>query len=270
MKITLPNVIATGIYNSNLIFKKGTYSKNRKVKMFEIEIALEKGGISYVNEKKMKIEPDLLIIAKPNDIRHTLTPFKCYYVHMILLDGELYDKLLKVPTFIKTNKKDTFIELFKKISLMYEASTKNQEIMLQSHILELVYLILEESKNISLQESLNKNTYEVVNDVINYILNNLTSDLSLKAISKRFGFSSIYFHNFFKSSTGKTLHDFVEEQRLKKAINLLTSTSKTVTEIAYECGFSSQSYFNYVFKKAKNTTPKQYVKNFFNKYENID
>lgn len=270
MNISLPNIIATGIYNSNLIYKKGAVSKNRKVKMFEIELPIEKGGISYINDKKANIVPDLLVVAKPNDIRHTLTPFKCYYVHMILLDGELYDELLNVPSFINVAKKEKFIEVFKKISACYEASIKTEEIMLQSHILELIYLILEESKKISIQQSANKNNFKVINNVVDYIINNITADLSLTAISKRVGFTSIYFHNFFKSSTGKTLHDFVEEQRLKKAINLLTSTSKTVTEIAYECGFSSQSYFNYVFKRAKNMTPKQYVKNFFNKYENID
>ena len=36
---------------------------------------------------------------------------------------------------------------------------------------------------------------------------------------------------------------------LKKAIELLISTNLTLTEIAYECGFSSQSYFSQQFRK---------------------
>ena len=76
----------------------------------------------------------------------------------------------------------------------------------------------------------------------------------------------ICFHNCFKRSTGKTLRDFVEDVRLEIAVNLLINTDKTLTEIAYECGFSSQSYFSYAFKKKMNVTPREYVKNIYKKY----
>jgi AraC-like DNA-binding protein len=56
-----------------------------------------------------------------------------------------------------------------------------------------------------------------------------------------------------------TLRDYVEEQRLRKAISLLTETGLTLSEIAFECGFSSQSYFNYAFKKRLHLTPRAYA-----------
>ena len=80
------------------------------------------------------------------------------------------------------------------------------------------------------------------------------------------GFTPTYFHKLFKASTGKTLREYVEEQRIKKAINLLLKYDTTVTEIAYECGFSSQSYFNYAFKRKMKTSPKQYAKKVFEQY----
>ena len=71
----------------------------------------------------------------------------------------------------------------------------------------------------------------------------------------------------FKASTGKNLREFVEAQRIKKAIELLISTQMTLTQIAYESGFSSQSYFSYVFKRYTGVTPREYAQEVYSKYE---
>ena len=63
------------------------------------------------------------------------------------------------------------------------------------------------------------------------------------------------------------LHEYVEEQRIKKAIDLMLSTNMTLTQIAYECGFSSQSYFSYAFKHAKGMSPRTYAKKLIGKYD---
>ena len=63
-----------------------------------------------------------------------------------------------------------------------------------------------------------------------------------------------------------TIHEYVEEQRIKKAANMLITTDYTLAEIAYECGFSSQSYFSYAFKRKMNKTPREYAKEVFERY----
>ena len=80
--------------------------------------------------------------------------------------------------------------------------------------------------------------------------------------------SSITVYDYSRSSTGKTLRSYVKEQRIKKAIELLLSTEDTLTQIAYSCGFSSQSYFSNAFKKKMNCTPREYVKKMHLRYEN--
>ena len=101
---------------------------------------------------------------------------------------------------------------------------------------------------------------------IKYIKEHITEELTLERVSKNVSFSPIHFHNCFKIATGKTLHEYVEEQRIKKAIVLLTTTALTLSEIAYQCGFSSQSYFSYVFKRRMNITPREYAKEEYNRY----
>ena len=102
---------------------------------------------------------------------------------------------------------------------------------------------------------------------IESIKNNLTEDLSLERLSAEAKFTPTYFHRLFKASTGKPLRDYIEEQRIKKAVNLLISTDKTLTEIAYDCGFSSQSYFSYAFKRKMKIPPREYAKSLQKEYD---
>ena len=267
MEITLPEIVATGIYNLKIPSKNKMITSNRKTTMFEIEIPIESGGFSYINSNEMPIEPNMIICAKPGQVRNTRFPFKCYYIHMILKDGALYDNLMEMPDFIKINKYDKYLNLFKKIMKYYETALDSDEIILHSLILELVYELIKDSKKQLFREKSTTGNSEIIEKVIKYIKENLTSALSLEQVSQYAGFSPIHFHNCFKSATGKTLHKYVEEQRIKKAANLLVTTNNTLTKIAYECGFSSQSYFSYAFKREMKIPPREYAKKVFRQYE---
>jgi len=267
MEIKLPDVVSIGIYNSNLAVKNRVITKNRKTTMFEIEIPIEKGGVSYINTDKMAIEQDMIICAKPGQIRHTKLPFKCYYIHFIVTDGTLYDNLMYIPNYVKTNKREKYYEIFQNLCKYYDSAIDADKIILHSLILELIHTLIKDSKKQTLHGKIKSNNYKAIEDTIKYIKENLTADLSLETIAHRAGFSPIHFHNVFKASTGKTLREYVEEQRIKKAANMLITTDYTLTEIAYECGFSSQSYFSYAFKHKMNKTPREYAKEVYERFE---
>lgn len=267
MDISLPEIVAVGIYNSKLAAKNKVITKNRKTTMFEIEIPIEEGGISYVNSEGMKIEPDMVICAKPGQTRHTKLPFRCCYIHMILKDGALYDLLMKLPVFLKTAKAEKYREIFSKLCKYYDFALENDKIIMYSLVLELVYTLSGDSQKQLYRDKMKNNNYEIIEKVIKYIKENLSSDLSLEAIAKYASLSPIYFHNCFKASTGKTPHEYVEEQRIKKANNLLVTTDWTLTRISNECGFSSQSYFSYAFKRKMGMTPREYTKEVYKRYD---
>jgi len=65
------------------------------------------------------------------------------------------------------------------------------------------------------------------------------------------------FSRFFKLRTGMTFIDCVTEVRLGHASRMLISTTKTIAEIAYSCGFNNISNFNRVFRRKKGCTPRE-------------
>lgn len=267
MDIILPEIVAAGIYNSQIAVKDRAITKNRKTKMFEIEIPIEEGGISYIDSEERHISPDIVICAKPGQIRHTRLPFKCYYIHMILNTGTLYDILADTPVFIEAKRSAEYRKIFEGLNKHSNSPLESDRIKMFSLILELIYLLDKDSKKQIHRDMLKNGNYEIIENVIKYIKENLTSDLSLNAVASYASLSPIHFHNCFKAATGKTLHEYVEEQRIKKAAGLLGSTDATLTEISYECGFSSQSYFSYAFKRKMKMTPREYAKEIYKRYD---
>ena len=265
-KITLPNVVAAGIYNAEVAIRNRSVSKNRKTTMFEIELPIEKGGVSYVDEEVHQIDTDTVILAKPGQLRHTRLPVKCHYVHIIINDGKLYEELVRLPNFIKAKQPSRMRELFEKMCECYASYENADELMLQSYLLELIYLLITGAPNGNRNHKAKNNNHLVIENVIEYIKKNPTSELSLAKISNEAKFTPTYFHRLFKASTGKTLRDFVEEERIKKSVNMLLSTNLTLTQIAYECGFCSQSYFSYAFKKRMGLPPREYAKKLHRSY----
>ncbi len=265
--IILPEIVAIGVYNAELAVKNREITRNRKTTMFEIELPTEAGGVSHINDESVPITSNVLICAKPGQTRHTRLPFKCYYIHMMIGDGALYDVLMNAPNYVSIENTEKCLNIFKKLCNYYDTGLERDKIILQSLVLELIYLIDGSAQKNYSGDKIKRNNDNAIKKVIKYIDGNLTSDLSLKTLSEIASFSPIHFHNCFKASTGMTLREYVEDRRIRKAVNLLVETDLTLSEIAYECGFSSQSYFSYAFKKKMNLTPREYAKEIYNRYD---
>jgi AraC-like DNA-binding protein len=97
-----------------------------------------------------------------------------------------------------------------------------------------------------------------INIVFNYIKQNAASTILLEQAAASVHLTTGAFCKFFKRMTGKTFSDYVNEIRIGNACNLIAHTDKTITQIAIESGFENQTYFNRVFLKKKNCTPKQF------------
>jgi AraC-like DNA-binding protein len=103
-----------------------------------------------------------------------------------------------------------------------------------------------------------KNDYELIHKVLNYIQNNFTKDISLKSIAYEFNYSYNYLSKYLNKVLGISFVDFINQNRISYASYLLTNSDDTITDIAYKCGYSSIRSFNRNFFSITNTTPKNY------------
>lgn len=88
----------------------------------------------------------------------------------------------------------------------------------------------------------------------------LSEDVSLVELADSAGMSVYYFARLFKQSTGRTPQQYIIEQKINRAKQLLTETDSAVTYIAYQLGFATPSHFTMLFKRLTGTTPTTFRK----------
>ncbi len=88
-----------------------------------------------------------------------------------------------------------------------------------------------------------------INRVMDFIEQNIDAVFTLDHLSKKAGFSKYHFNRIFHSMTGESLFSFIQRIRIEKAAGLLiTNKTRTITEIAFDCGFASSAAFSRSFK----------------------
>ena len=91
-----------------------------------------------------------------------------------------------------------------------------------------------------------------------FISQNCTKPLTLDETAVHMGISKSHFSHLFKKYTGLTFVDFLTEERIKRAKSFFGDKDISITEIAFESGFSSISSFNRAFKKITGLSPSHF------------
>ena len=84
------------------------------------------------------------------------------------------------------------------------------------------------------------------------------SDMNIDRISEEMGLSRVQFYRILKRLTDLSPNEFIRIYRLKRARYLLLTTDMTISEICYETGFNTPSYFTRCFKEYFKKLPSDY------------
>ena len=99
----------------------------------------------------------------------------------------------------------------------------------------------------------------VVQNAISFVLDNLENGPSLREVAEHVCLSPSHFSKIFKQVTGKNFVDFVMEERINKAKNILLEDDQiTIEEVAQKVGYNSTAYFINKFKLVHGVTPKNF------------
>ncbi len=97
---------------------------------------------------------------------------------------------------------------------------------------------------------------ELIDGIVKYIKQNYMGDIKLSGVARLKSVSPEHLSRTFKTCTGFGFNEYVTILRLRKAEEMIkTEPHKTISEIAYECGFNDGNYFSYKFKKMYGLSP---------------
>ena len=166
------------------------------------------------------------------------------------------------PLFVREKEKQSvfteiaFKELIEEMLKEHILKSKFSELIIKSNLLKLIILLERKS---GLNESVEHSLYNnAVGEALRYIHNNIESKITIEDLCRVSKLSPTSLGVHFKKATGKSAIQYINSIRTDKAKQLLKETDMSVTDISYELGFSDSAYFNRVFKKETQYSPKDY------------
>lgn len=101
---------------------------------------------------------------------------------------------------------------------------------------------------------------EEMSRVMEYIQNNLSTEITLEALAEIACMAPTYFSAHFKRWNGVSPFSYIASRRVQNAIEYIRTSTMSMTEIAQSCGFNTSANFNKTFKKITGYSPSHYRK----------
>ncbi len=234
-----------------------------------------KGAIQYGNTLFEYEQGSLFLLGPwiPHEFRENSANHKSASIlftdHFLSID--LFE--CETSTQIKKIFKDSIFGLYFSIPKREQIDKSIQTIMNTRGIdksIQLFFLLkqIKDHPHHKLQEILPKNQentrfykkYTQLQDILLYINNQLSNDVSLQSVANQFYVSKSYLSQLFNDFIQTTFNDYLLNQRLYYACRLLATSDKSITEISEQVGFGTQSSFNRNFLKRKGVSPREYRK----------
>ncbi len=263
------------------------FSTTDHFQKFNVIIHLQQGNL-FLGKDEVALEKNsfcFLPSNQPFSIRHGLAPYKDLKEHgftaeepiskylrfldplenreayrevytFLALDISLFDaipffEVLNMPAFIIPPDEE-FAFLMNHIASEYHQEKLGKDKIIRNYMEEIVIHLC---RFLESQPDYQKyiDRLEFLSDrrlveIVKYIQKNLDKDLSNKVIANVAYVSEDYVGQFFKSLTKKNLQDYIEAQRLDKAMVYLRTEPDNIQEIAHRVGFKDPAYFSRRFK----------------------
>lgn len=239
---------------------------------YEIYLQVSGRRSLFHNNICYTLEQGDLVIFKPFDIHYTESRDSNYYeryvvnfhadsLACILTKGEirlLFETLDSCVIHLNPEEALDVFGCFQKIESYSKKKGLLSEKLLYSAVFQLIMLLSSLPRTSRITSG--QDVPEEIVTALQYIDQHYKENIDLDAISDILHMSKYHFCRLFHNTTGATFLQYLYNIRLTKVHNLLLETSMTLTEIAAQTGFSSNSHLSRVFQKVYQTSPREFRK----------
>ena len=207
----------------------------------------------YLDGKKLIVSKGQMVFVFPNQAHEYTSETPCNIWCAVFSNDflhafyHLYSD--KIP-------KSSVIDVSECSELVFELQkTQENDVIERAGILHLLFSKLAKTVEFDNREGKGSTLY---NSAINYISSNFRSDFTLADMAKALGYHEKYLSSELHLLTKMNFRAFIATYRVDHAKRQLRSTARTISDIAFDSGFSSINTFNRVFKQVTGITPSEY------------
>lgn len=260
--MNIGTITSYGLFDSRKFHPLVRKTSPRIVPEFEFDYILscDKSAVSNIDLESNPLAPNMLIVRKPGQTSHSALHYKCYCLHLkIEANTPLFNELMLLPSYFFIINKETYQTIFLDLFRHLIKSPNNiNSYYTSAKLLELIYHLEKDSKqNKKTEISLKKESHSV-QTAIDFMKKNFDKEISLELLGDLVGYSPNHFRNIFSDTMKISPQKYLEKIRIDNAKFLLAQNELSIADIAYACGFSSQSYFTNIFKQNTLLTPNEF------------
>lgn len=238
---------------------------------YELYFLIEGSRKYFLSNKIHTIQQNQIILIEPKEPHQVTINLNIPYDrYVIYITPKLLSAICKENPSLNCKYKTQVFDLperiFKQVInllIKIDFEIKNHDLfsadIIKSSVTELLALIKRNDKYVYDNNAVTESDLRLQSS-INYIIENYAEPITLKECADIANISPNYFSNIFSSVTGSSFKEFLNKTRVNRACELLENTPLSIAEISQNVGFTTESYFGYVFKSLKNCSPSSYRK----------
>ncbi|MBN2651602.1 MAG: helix-turn-helix transcriptional regulator [Spirochaetales bacterium] len=178
----------------------------------------------------------------------------------------------EINTSIDDVERKKLSQIIKDASLCYILADELYELETIEYISKILRLLLKNIPYVLYSEQdylTKKRNIQRMNRIFSYIDNNYNCSIRLQDVADQENITTSHLSHIFSDTFGISFQDYLNNLRFEHAVRLISSSSKNLSEIAIESGFSDPKYMTKMFQKKFECTPKEFKQKFLDLYENI-
>lgn len=224
-------------------------------------------GVQTLNGKEIPFGPGDLFLLSPADFhKNTVPPETSFAYYGLKFTYELLDARLagllaldRLPLHLHLNGAAAAAAGFIFRQLIAECDAETEQLGSRAYTQALVeQLVILALRQINKDELVRPETF--INRALGYLYSHFSESVTVADAAAYVGYTPNYFNTCFHRQMGQPFGEYLRQMRLTYAENLLCSSRLPVTEVAFESGFGSLSYFSRCFRDQFGVSPQEYRK----------
>lgn len=258
-----------GYYDSDVVNIGSFAGKYHTVLGYELDFFADNHpGGQDLNGTFYPARCNSVFLAKPGQQRAMHPPYRCWFLNIATHDLELQELFAQMPTVSTLLDMDQATALFQQMTSVEDKLSLEGRLQLLGCASQLLALLNPCRVVPEASRSITERHHKTLMAVDKYIRQHLSENLNLEVLAKEANLDPTYFHKLFTATYGMTPAKRVLSYRISAAKIGIIEGTIPLDELAAKCGFSSQSYFCYKFKKAVGISPTQYREDYLMQLKN--
>ncbi|MEI3227578.1 MAG: AraC family transcriptional regulator [Lachnospiraceae bacterium] len=236
--------------------------------LIDFEFIAVTQGVLYIadSHKEYVVKKGEYILMSPDRFQHGYQQSDCqfYWLHFQIPEDSYEVQHPKqipeagnivLPAYGSLSIPERIIVLMKQLQ---DSDRRYHNLLLNNSLTSAIIYELYSQGSVYRKLNEPKKSAQIYNDITDYIIYHACENIRVSQIADYFGYNEKYLTTFFRRQSGISLKQFMMQAKMDAAKAELTDTNHSISQIAYNVGFSDSHNFTNAFKKITGLSPSVY------------